>query len=60
MTRFALDRGWNVILEGIMHAERYADMLDRLRHDHLGNTEFYFFDVGLDETILLWGNEAVA
>ncbi|WP_210717712.1 kinase [Amycolatopsis acididurans] len=49
--RFALDRGWNVILEGIMHAERYTDMLDGLRQDHAGDTAFYYFDVAWDETL---------
>jgi hypothetical protein len=49
--RFALDRGWNVIVEGIMHAERYADMLHELRHDHVGTSVFYFFDVTWEETL---------
>lgn len=49
--RFALDRGWNVIIEGVMHAERYADMLDELRHDHLGTSVFYYFDVAWEETL---------
>ncbi|MEV0699921.1 hypothetical protein AB0I53_18710 [Saccharopolyspora sp. NPDC050389] len=49
--RFALDHGWNVIVEGIMHAERYADMLHKLRRDHLGRSVFYYFDVTWDETL---------
>lgn len=49
--RFALDRGWNVIIEGIMHAERYADMLHELRDDHLGTSVFYYFDVAWEETL---------
>src|ERR671919_85356 len=49
--RFALDRGWNVIIEGIMHAEHYANMLDELRHDHLGTSVFYYFDVSWEETL---------
>src|SRR5699024_5911789 len=49
--RFALDRGWHVICEGIMHAARYRDMLDRLRCDHVGRTTFYYFDVSWRETL---------
>lgn len=49
--RFALDRGWDVVLEGIMHAERYSTMLDKLRHDHAGQTAFYYFDVSWRETV---------
>lgn len=49
--RFALDRGWHVIVEGILAAGRYADMLDRLRRDHRGSTAFYYFDVALAETL---------
>ncbi|GAA4888834.1 kinase [Pseudonocardia sp. C8] len=49
--RFALDRGWHVICEGIMHAARYRDMLDRLRRDHVGGTTFYYFDISWAETL---------
>ncbi|GAA5110430.1 kinase [Haloechinothrix salitolerans] len=49
--RFALNRGWNVICEGIMHAERYAGMLNRLRRDHRGRTVFYYFDLSWEETL---------
>lgn len=49
--RFALDRGWNVIIECILHAECYADMLDELCHDHLGTSVFYYFDVAWEETL---------
>ncbi|MFZ0217245.1 MAG: AAA family ATPase [Candidatus Dormiibacterota bacterium] len=48
--RFALDRGYSVILEGIMSAGRYASMLERLSQDHAGTTSFYVFDVPLPET----------
>ncbi len=49
--RFALDRGWNVALEGILLAERYTDMLAQLHHDHAGTTAFYYFDVPWHETL---------
>ncbi|WP_083661678.1 AAA family ATPase [Actinophytocola xanthii] len=34
VTRYALDHGYNVIIEGILHAERYAYMLAELADDH--------------------------
>jgi predicted kinase len=50
-TRYALDHGYDVILAGIMHAERYADMLCALVADHRGHTVFYYFDVSFAETL---------
>jgi hypothetical protein len=49
-TRFALDHGYDVILEGIMSARRYAEMLCSLA-DHGGTTAFYYFDVSFAETL---------
>lgn len=34
MARYALSRGYPVILEGILNAARYGDMLRRLVLDH--------------------------
>jgi adenylate kinase family enzyme len=48
--RYALDHHYNVILEGILSAARYSDMLRTLREDHLGRTFFYYFDVSFAET----------
>ncbi|WP_246869223.1 AAA family ATPase [Saccharopolyspora sp. ASAGF58] len=36
IARFALDRGWNVLIDGILHAQRYREMLDELCRDHRG------------------------
>lgn len=49
-TRYALDHGYDVILEGIMHAERYADMR-ALTSDHRGTTVFYYFAVSFAESV---------
>lgn len=49
--RYALDHGYTVILEGILDASRYGDMLRRLAADHLGPTLAYYFDVDFDETV---------
>lgn len=48
--RYALDHGYHVIIEGILHAARYADMLTQLATDHRGTTAFYL-DVSWDETL---------
>ncbi len=48
-TRFALNHGYGVILEGIMSAHRYGEMLNSLANDYGG--AFYYFDVPLAETL---------
>jgi predicted kinase len=49
--RYALDHGCDVILEGILHAPHYAEMLRSLGDDHLGRTLWYWFNVSFDETL---------
>lgn len=49
--RYALDHGYTVILEGILDARHYGDMLKGLAADHLGLTLAYYFDVEFDETV---------
>jgi predicted ABC-type ATPase len=43
--RFALDIGYHVICEGILHSARYRPMLDDLRRAHRGTTLAYYIDV---------------
>lgn len=50
-TRYALDHGYDVILEGILSAARYGDMLNTLRHDHIGESSFYYFEISFAETL---------
>jgi hypothetical protein len=38
------------VVEGILYADRYGDMLARLRADHRGPTHGYHLDVPLGET----------
>jgi adenylate kinase family enzyme len=47
---FALERGYNVILEGILYFPRYGEMLQKLV-DQCPNNYFYYFDVSFDETL---------
>ena len=49
--RFALDRGFHVILEGIRPATRYGAMLRSLHEDHAGQSFFYYFDISWSETL---------
>ncbi|WP_012181249.1 AAA family ATPase [Salinispora arenicola] len=43
--RFALDHGYPVVLEGILHRSRYRSMLTALRDDHRGRSLFCYLDV---------------
>lgn len=47
--RFALDHGYHVVLEGIMHSSHYQSMLTSLRDDHRGRSLFCYLDVSLAE-----------
>ncbi|RAO54563.1 kinase [Micromonospora saelicesensis] len=49
--RLALDHGYHVVLEGIMHSSRYRSMLTSLRDDHRGRSLFCYLDVSLAETL---------
>ncbi|MFI7302158.1 kinase [Micromonospora aurantiaca] len=49
--RFALDRGYHVVLDGIMHTSRYRSTLTALRDDHRGRSLFCYLDVSLAETL---------
>jgi hypothetical protein len=53
--RYALDHGYDVVLEGIMDAGRYGDMLRRLTVDHRGTTLHYYFDIPFAETVVRHG-----
>ncbi len=49
--RTALDLGYHVILEGILHTERYAGALHQLITDHPGPASVFYLDVSFDETV---------
>ncbi|MEV5433999.1 kinase [Streptomyces sp. NPDC052701] len=51
VARYALDAGYHVVVEGILHAGHYGDMLARLRQDHRGGTYGYYLDVPFEETL---------
>ncbi|WP_223881111.1 P-loop NTPase family protein [Nesterenkonia ebinurensis] len=49
--RFALDHGLHVIVEGILYAAIYGDVLRELIADHRGMTLCYRYDLPFDETL---------
>ncbi|MEU7391624.1 kinase [Streptomyces tanashiensis] len=58
--RYALDAGFHVVVEGILYADRYGDMLTRLRADHRGATHGYYLDVPFDETLARHATKPIA
>jgi predicted kinase len=51
VARYSLDRGFHVIIDGILRSDHYAAMLDMLRRDHRGVSLFYYLDVPFAETL---------
>ncbi|MEV1175391.1 kinase [Nonomuraea sp. NPDC049784] len=51
VTRYALDHGHHVILEGILTTARYGPMLESLRKDHSGRSHFFYLDIPFEETL---------
>ncbi|QNP68776.1 kinase [Streptomyces roseirectus] len=51
VARYALDSGFHVVVEGILYAAHYGDMLARLIADHRGTTRCYYLDVPFEETL---------
>jgi predicted kinase len=49
--RYALDHGFHVIVEGILYASHYGDMLTALCADHQGTTRRYYLHVPFEETL---------
>jgi hypothetical protein len=49
--RFALARGFHVIVEGILHADHYGAMLPALIADRAGSARAYYLDVPWAETL---------
>lgn len=60
VARYALNAGYHVVLEGLLYADRYGDMLARLREDHRGPTRGYYLDVPFAETLLRHAGKPIA
>ena len=48
---FSLERGYNVIMEGIFDAGRYEHMFEEILEQHSDDNYFFYFDVSLKETL---------
>lgn len=51
VVRHALDRGHDVVLEGILDSQRYGGMLRQFHREHPDNTAFFYFSVPFAETV---------
>ena len=49
--RYALAQGFHVVIEGILYADRYGQMLLDLYADHAGDSFFYYLDVPFSVTL---------
>ncbi|MEU6323697.1 kinase [Streptomyces sp. NPDC047009] len=58
--RYALDTGYHVIVEGILYADHYGEMLAQLRADHCGATHGYYLDVPFAETLARHATKPIA
>ncbi|MET7386224.1 AAA family ATPase [Streptomyces sp. NPDC005529] len=58
--RYALDAGYHVVVEGILYADHYGDMLAGLRADHRGRTHAYYLDVPFAETLARHAQKPIA
>ncbi|MFG2335196.1 AAA family ATPase [Streptomyces yangpuensis] len=58
VARYALDAGYHVVVEGILYADRYGDMLASLLGDHRGVSRCYYLDVPIEETLTRHASKA--
>ncbi|MBB4717239.1 putative ABC-type ATPase [Streptomyces luteogriseus] len=58
--RYALDAGYHVVVEGILYADHYGEMLTRLRSDHRGPTHAYYLHVPFEQTLLRHATKPIA
>ncbi|MFF0013357.1 kinase [Streptomyces sp. NPDC005374] len=58
--RYALDAGYHVVVEGVLYADRYGDMLARLCAEHRGPTHAYYLDVPFEQTLVRHATKPVA
>ncbi|MCL6667943.1 AAA family ATPase [Streptomyces panaciradicis] len=58
--RYALDAGFHVVVEGILYADHYGDMLAQLRADHRGPSHGYYLDVPFSETLARHATKPIA
>ncbi|MCX4238962.1 kinase [Streptomyces sp. A15ISP2-DRY2] len=58
--RYALDAGYHVVVEGILYADHYGDMLAKLRTDHRGPTHGYYLHVPFEQSLARHATKPIA
>ncbi|MER5907482.1 kinase [Streptomyces mirabilis] len=58
--RYVLDAGYHVVVEGILYADRYGDMLTQLRADRRGPTHAYYLHVSFEQTLARHATKPIA
>ncbi|MFD8232378.1 AAA family ATPase [Streptomyces sp. NPDC059696] len=58
--RYALDAGYHVVVEGILYADHYGEMLTRLGADHRGPTHAYYLHVPFEQTLVRHATKPIA
>ncbi|WP_371401027.1 kinase [Kribbella sp. NBC_00662] len=58
--RYLLERGFDVIIEGILNARWYSQALPRLVADHRGVSRTYIYDLSFEETLRRHSTKPVA
>ncbi|MGC2999958.1 AAA family ATPase [Streptomyces sp. G35A] len=58
VARYALDAGYHVVVEGILYADRYGEMLASLLGDHRGVSRCYYLDIPIEETLVRHSSKA--
>lgn len=58
VARYALNAGYHVVVEGILYAARYGDMLAGLLRDHRGVSRCYYLDIPTEETLARHSSKA--
>lgn len=46
-----LEVGYNVILEGVLRAEKYGSVIRNISKKYKGQSFYYYLDIGMDETV---------
>lgn len=60
VARYSLDSGYHVVVEGILYADHYGQMLQQLHTDHRGHTHCYYLDVPFRETLARHATKPIA
>ncbi|MET7689185.1 AAA family ATPase [Streptomyces sp. NPDC005483] len=58
--RYALEAGFHVVVEGLLYADHYGEMLARLRADHRGPTHGYYLHVPFEQTLARHATKPIA